>query len=657
MDSTERKMPKKLTYLPQLDGLRALAVLAVVVFHSRTDWLSGGFVGVDVFFVLSGFLITQMVVGSLEAEKFSYVDFIAGRVRRLFPAYLVMVSACLAVAPFVLLPAEFERLAETALASLFFLSNIFFYQNLGYFDAAAEQQILLHTWSLAVEWQFYLIFPTVLWRAFRFTGRVLITLLLLGATSLALNLVMTPQDAQFTFFMFPARAWELIAGGLLGLAYMNGAFRGTERLVYTLAGLLLLGAAFVFFDKSTLFPGAAAMVPVLATVILVYNITQAETGLLTSCLSWRPLVMIGKMSYSLYLWHWPVLLYARFYFGDELTLLQLLLCWAVTVVLSYGSWRWVESRLRGHRWLAGKWRGYIGAVVMSVPVAVSAGMIMLYDGYEKRLPEDAQSLMAIKKWPDFGSCVTKYDKDQYYNCILGPEGEPATTLVWGDSHAQTLIWAINSIAERRGAAVRHVTKGGCPPIFYGVPVSANIDKVACLESQRSAKQIIESDPTINTVFVAARWPLYQLATLTLMENQSSNKFDDALLATVRQLLGLGLNVVIVDSLPEPGFDVANVLARRALIGQQSIDTFVDGRPPFQSLKVLEGIDNPKLRLIRLNSTLCPDGDCPLWEKSEIRYFDSDHLAKAGAQMLTDYIDKVIVLEPVRLSSENVVGLE
>ena len=402
-------MPKKLTYLPQLDGLRALAVLAVIIFHSRTDWLSGGFVGVDVFFVLSGFLITQMVFGSLEAGKFSYINFIAGRVRRLFPGYLVMVGVCLLVAPAILLPVELERLAETALASLFFLSNAFFYQNLGYFDAAAEQQILLHTWSLAVEWQFYLVFPAVLWLAFRLTGKVLATLLILGAASLVLNLVLTPHDAKFTFFMFPPRAWELIAGGLLGVAYMKGALRGKENVLLTVIGLLLLGVSFVVFDKSTLFPGSAALLPVLATILLVYNITQAQTGLLTSLLSCQPVLLIGKMSYSLYLWHWPILLYARFYFGEELTLAQLTLCWTATALLSYASWQWVEIRFRGHRILSGRWRAYVGAIALSVPVAVSAGMVMINDGYESRLPEMSQKLVSIEKWPDFGSCITKYE--------------------------------------------------------------------------------------------------------------------------------------------------------------------------------------------------------------------------------------------------------
>jgi peptidoglycan/LPS O-acetylase OafA/YrhL len=179
------------------------------------------------------------------------------------------------------------------LASLLFLSNVFFYQNLGYFDAAAEQQLLLHTWSLAVEWHFYLIFPLVLWLAYRLTGRVLPVLILLGSASLALNLALTPENARFTFFMLPARAWELIAGGMLGLAYMNGKLIGREHGVWSAVGLMLLAVSVLYFDKNTLFPGAAAIVPILATGVIVFNTVRGERGLLTVVLSSKMLVLIG----------------------------------------------------------------------------------------------------------------------------------------------------------------------------------------------------------------------------------------------------------------------------------------------------------------------------------------------------------------------------
>lgn len=639
-------MSKKLAYLPQLDGLRAIAVLIVVIFHSRPGWLPGGYVGVDVFFFLSGFLITQIVVSSLSSGKFSYLNFIAGRVRRLFPAYVLMVCVCLLVAPVILLPGEFERLAETALASLLFLSNIFFYQNLGYFDAAAEQQLLLHTWSLAVEWQFYLAFPLVLWAAYRLFGRVFPTLMALAIASLVLNLVITPNDSQFTFFMFPPRAWELIVGGVLGLAYMHGKLSGNERTGWSIAGLLLLAAAVVFFDKETLFPGAAAMLPILATAILVFNTVRGEGGPLTALLSSRILVVTGQMSYSLYLWHWPVLLYARFYFGDHLTVFQLILCWAVTIVLSYFSWRWVESFVRGHRWWAGRWRAYAGAVAMSLPLAVGAGMVMLNDGYERRLPESALSLVSIKKWPDVGLCSTDYKKDQYHNCTIGARVEPATVLVWGDSHAQTLIWAFADIAERRGISVRHVTKGGCPPVFYGVVQSAGIDINACVSAQRAAWRTIDSEQNISTVFIAARWPLYQGASLTLVEKQAEMRFDDGLAITIEKLLQRDLNVIVVDSLPEPGFDVSNVLARKALLEQPAPENFEDQRFPLQSLSSLKDVNDSRFSVLRLNDTLCRSGRCPLMEDGEILYFDGDHLARAGAKKLSAEIESALFADAI-----------
>jgi peptidoglycan/LPS O-acetylase OafA/YrhL len=640
-------MVKKLTYLPQLDGLRAVAVMLVIIFHSRPEWLPGGFIGVDVFFFLSGFLITQIVVKSLESSRFSYLDFIAGRIRRLFPAYVAMVCGCLLVAPLILLPGEFERLAETALASLLFLSNVFFYQNLGYFDAAAEQQLLLHTWSLAVEWQFYLVFPLVLWVGFRLNGRALPVLILLGVASLILNLALTPENARFTFFMLPARAWELIAGGLLGLAYMNGKLIGVEREIFSVAGLALLAVALVYFDSNTPFPGSAAIVPILATGLIVFNTVRGESGLLTKVLSYRVLVLIGQMSYSLYLWHWPVLLYARFYFGEYLSLPQLLFCWGIIAFLSYGSWRWIESALRGHHWWAGRWRAYIGAVAISVPLSVSIAMVMLNDGYKQRLPEPALALVNVERWPDFGRCVTDYKHDQYYDCVIGTGDVPASVLVWGDSHAQTLIWAINKITESRETNVRHVTKGGCPPVYSGVPVLASIDKEACLNAQKAAWRIIESDPALSTVFIVARWPLYESASLGLAEGQVSDRFGDQLRETVMQLLKRGLKVVVMDSLPEAGFDVANVLARNVLLGQEPTVLFGHQRQPMKSLRSISNIQDEDFLILHLDSLLCGDSECALMEGGQLLYFDDNHLARAGAIKLVPEIERAIFPNSVK----------
>jgi len=347
------------------------------------------------------------------------------------------------------------------------------------------------------------------------------------------------------------------------------------------------------------------------------------------------------MSYSLYLWHWPVLLYARFYFGEHLSLPQLLFCWSIIGLLSYGSWRWIESALRGHHWWAGRWKAYLGAAAISVPLSAGAAMVMLKDGYDQRLPDKALSLLNIERWPDFGLCATEYKHDQFDDCVIGTGDNPASVLVWGDSHAQTLIWAINHIAEGRNSKVRHVTKGGCPPIYEGVRVSANIDKEACLNAQKTAWRIVESDSALTTVLIAARWRLYDSATLSSVEGKAGEDFDDRLYETVQRLLKRDLKVVVVDSLPEVGFDVANVLAREVLLGKKFTLNFDYESQPTKHLSAISDIQDENFSILNLDSLLCGRGKCPLFEGSHLLYFDDNHLARAAATKLIPEIERAL----------------
>jgi hypothetical protein len=268
-------------------------------------------------------------------------------------------------------------------------------------------------------------------------------------------------------------------------------------------------------------------------------------------------------------------------------------------------------------------------------------MVMLNDGYEQRLPEPALALVNAERWPDFGRCVTDYKHDQYYDCMIGTGDTPASVLVWGDSHAQTLIWAIKKITESREIKVRYVTKGGCPPVFGGVPVAANIDKEACLNAQKTAWRIIESDTALSTVFIAARWPLYESASLVLEEGQVSDRFGDQLRETVMQLLKRGLKVVVMDSLPEAGFDVANVLARNVLLGQEPAVLFGHQKQPMKSLRSISNIQDEDLLTLHPDSLLCKDGECALMEGNQLLYFDDNHLARAGATKLVPEIERAI----------------
>ncbi|EMP55575.1 acyltransferase [Marinobacter santoriniensis NKSG1] len=637
-------MAHRLNYIPQLDGLRAISVLLVILFHSERDWLPGGFVGVDVFFLLSGFLITQIIFKSLKDGSYSYLSFIGGRIRRLFPAYLFMVAGCLVIAPFILLPKEFEGLAASALSSLTFLSNIFFYNNLGYFDTSAEQQLLLHTWSLAVEWQFYFLFPVFLWASFKLTGRIIPLLILLFVLSLVFCVVFTPQNPQFTFFMFPSRAWELVLGGILGMVYARHQLRFRMGVLFSLIGFLLLGYSVVFFNENTVFPGSAAIIPIAGAALIVGNSVFEPQGLVARLLGNRFLVLIGRMSYSLYLWHWPILVYARFYLGDELSLAQLGFCWFLTFSLSYLSWRFVESGLKGHPILTGEFKPYVFAVLATFPLAACAGLVMVNDGFGQRVPGKAMQFVEFNKWPDFGDCQTDYRKDQYYSCRLGSGKQPEEWLVWGDSHAQTLIWGIGALANERSLAVHQITKGGCPPIFFGVPIKSNIDKEACVQSQHAVWDYINSHPSIHTVFMSARWHFYRHSVLANADANADGEdgFDRALRETVRLLIEKGLRVVVVDSLPEPGFDVAKVLARDEMLSKTSEVAFDDALPPMQSLPSISDLVGKGLAVISFNEILCPDGICSVRQDDRMLYFDEDHLAKSGVEKIRSCLESVFV---------------
>lgn len=278
---------------------------------------------------------------------------------------------------------------------------------------------------------------------------------------------------------------------------------------------------------------------------------------------------------------------------------------------------------------------------MSLPLAVAAGMIMLNDGYERRLPAKALALVHSQKWPDVGRCLTDYKKDQYHDCTLGAGKAPASILLWGDSHAQTLIWAVTEIAKRQATNIRHVTKGGCPPVFHGVVPTVGIDKQACLNAQRAARAVIESDPHISTVLISARWPLYDGYTLISTGEQAEKRFDVAFSETLDTLLERDLNVIVVDSLPEPGFDVSNLLARKALLGQPVPDSFQDERPPLQSLGSINSVQDSRFSVLRLNNSLCNVGDCPIAERGEILYFDADHLSSAGSRMLVEPVENAL----------------
>ncbi|MDX1269045.1 MAG: acyltransferase, partial [Oceanisphaera sp.] len=338
-------MKDAVSYRPDIDGLRAIAVLAVVVFNGFPVLLPGGFVGVDVFFVISGFLISRIIFEKLEQGNFSFSGFYAARVRRIFPALLVVLAVCLVMGWLALLPDEFSQLGQHVLASAAFVQNVVLWQEAGYFDVATELKPLMHLWSLAVEEQFYIVYPLLIWAAWRLGWPVLPVITVLGVASFGMNLVGMSQDPAQTFFLAHTRVWEL----LVGAAIARFADRGWHvpmpwANLLSGAGLLLLVASGVLVHQGRAFPGAWALLPVLGAGALILAGSQAWFN--RRFLVLRPVVFIGLISYPLYLWHWPLLSFARIMENGTPAVWIRVISVALSLMLAWLTWKFVETPIR-----------------------------------------------------------------------------------------------------------------------------------------------------------------------------------------------------------------------------------------------------------------------------------------------------------------------
>ena len=330
-------------YRAEIDGLRALAVVPVILFHAGFELFSGGFVGVDVFFVISGYLITTILIEDLENKRFSLVSFYERRARRILPALFFVMLVCIPFAWMWMLPNQMKDFSQSLVAVSLFASNVLFWRESGYFDAAAEEKPLLHTWSLAVEEQYYVLFPIFLFLAWRYgTNRVFWMIVAMASISLLLSEWGWRNKATANFYLAPTRAWELFAGSIAAFIVQKNGVRKNNFLA--LLGLAAITFSIFAYDESTPFPSLYALVPVLGVVLL---ILYADKDTLTAkLLGTKALVGIGLISYSAYLWHQPLFAFARIKSATELSFLLMSTLAIGSLALAYFSWRYIETPFR-----------------------------------------------------------------------------------------------------------------------------------------------------------------------------------------------------------------------------------------------------------------------------------------------------------------------
>ncbi|MDQ3523674.1 MAG: acyltransferase [Chloroflexota bacterium] len=494
-------------YRREIDGLRALAVLPVILFHAGFETFSGGFVGVDVFFVISGYLITTIILAELAQGKFSLVNFYERRARRILPALFLVMLVCIPLAWFWLLPSDMKGFYQSLVAVSVFASNILFWRESGYFDTAAELKPLLHTWSLAVEEQYYVLFPLFLMLTWRFGKRwTLVLLATVGFTSLAMAQWASIAKPAAAFYLLPTRGWELSVGAFAAF-YLSSVKRGEFgkglREFGACLGLTLILYSVFAYSEDTPFPGLYALVPTIGTVLIILFATQQTR--IGKFVGNRVFVGIGLISYSAYLWHYPLFAFARNRSPSELSGLFFAILSIASLVLAYLSWRYVEGPFR-NKVKFSRIHIFNLAFVASM-FFISLGLFgSTYDGIEPLLDENPPQLISYNTYnfKDIyrqGDCFLNAEQsfEEFKPECLSPRPEKSI-LIWGDSHAAALSFGFRN----KYSNVIQYTAGGCPPLL-GVSVSW---RPMCEGINNFiAEQVKQHKP--SEILLHANWLLYE----------------------------------------------------------------------------------------------------------------------------------------------------
>lgn len=542
---------RSFNYRPDVDGLRALAVLGVILCHAEFG-VPGGFVGVDVFFVISGYLIASLIIKDLRQGTFSLANFWERRIRRIVPALLTVTLVTTLASWFLLVPEALAAFGKSVVALGCLVSNVHFWREVGYFAAAADEKPLLHTWSLAVEEQFYLFVPVFLLLMSRVCRlHWAVTLVAIAAVvSFGVSVYGVAHHPSATFYLLPTRAWELFAGVLLAFRLADGSGRpGRWREPVAALGLALILASCFLYDDKTPFPGLAAVPPVLGTALLIVSGHAKERMPYTNrFLASQPLVFIGLISYSLYLWHWPLFAIARHQSIYPLGVVDKLLLIAASFVLAVTSWRFVETPIRSRRFLATRWK-LAAAIPFAYATVLLAGIVIYQgDGFARRLPPQA------RLYASTGRLDSRYVIELGSTDVperlphFGDPDVPPQLLVWGDSFAMAIVPAIESLCQEQGLTARIATHSSTAPVIeyffrgrFGLNTEAMSFNAAIAKYVRSSR--------IRIVVLAANWRLYS----------SDSTFSDALLKTVDTLQEAGATVCFMNTVPTFAFDVPKAL--------------------------------------------------------------------------------------------------
>ena len=663
-------MSYSIGYRPEIDGLRAISVLSVIFFHAGLFGFSGGYIGVDVFFVISGYLITKILINEYEQNKFSYEGFLERRIRRILPALFFMLSVVTILSSIVLLPSELKSFGQSLAATSLFISNIFFWRTTNYFSEAAEFIPLIHTWSLAVEEQYYIFFPIFLAIIWRFgKTRIFWIILVITLFSLLLSEWGWRNKSIANFFLSPFRAWEILFGALAAFGQIQ--FRQITNNLLASTGLILILGSAVFFDDYTPTPSLFILAPTGgAVLIILFGNANTFVGRI---LSIKPLVGIGLISYSTYLWHQPVFALTRLNFQSDLGLVISIMLIIISMAVGYFSWRYVEKPFRNKSTLTLSRPKIFSLSLVAIFIFSSLGVSASYfNGYPTRFDQviaaadNAQNnknpLRPICHF-SIGERFPTSIEATLQNCKIG-SGEQPQVVVLGDSHASSVSYQIALSLAELGYTTSQLTISGCLP-FLGYSTS----QYNCAIGNEKVFEYISSSD-IKTVILAGRFvnlihdkgfnnteggvelgsppkPIYHF---TPRSNESFNQEDAKkfLSEGLKQWLITGKNIIAIHPIPEAGWNVPKKVVNLKLTDQY--EGFLGTKSALfhdrtgSLSEMLEDVVDPQLIHFKPSSYLCnsfKDGWCANSVNNQIFYYDDDHLSNEGAALFSHQLAKTI----------------
>ncbi|HEK0786357.1 TPA: acyltransferase [Proteus mirabilis] len=629
-----------LKYRTEIDGLRAIAVLSVIIYHAFPSILPGGFVGVDIFFVISGFLITTIIIRDIQDNRFSITDFYERRARRILPALFLVIIVCSPFAYLWLLPLDFNSFLKSIIAVLTFTSNFLFSSESGYFAQNVELKPLLHTWTLAVEEQYYIFFPLILFLAWNFGKKLsFIVVAIIAFISITLAQLGSVTSPTETFYLLHSRAWELLIGSMCAFYYTSkkNAFFEKNSSLISIIGLLMIAISILILNKDYPYPSIYTLIPTIGSALIL--LFSSMDNVIGKILSIKLLSRVGLISYSAYLWHQPIFALSRNRDISEPSNTEIFILILLTLVLSHFSWKYIETPFRNRNKFSKKSIFAYSGIFTCALILVSFSLIIINEKYDISGKKELQSSIDYRLRGNLGlnkACEKTFTLTKECRTDDNPE-----IVLWGDSYAMQIAKAITSSNEN--AKLIQFTISQCSPVIGYSSAGTVFGAKNCIDSNDKVLNYINNTKSVKVVVLSS--PFIQIGrdyvavnredhTVNITNEQSLENLSN----TVDLIKSFGKEVVIISPTPESGYDIGQCMKKASLVGREpSVCDFKSPIIDEEKDLILKGLRSLErnAKIIMMDSLICNKEKCHVYENSNMIYRDKGHLSYEGS----DYLGK------------------